>query len=168
MSEIQQITTAQADFVEKKAEELFKYTVECMDRARSEGNNVLQWLFGVITGGMGLIGALQPKGHFELAAGTACAIGAASYAAVKLVRKMKSRDTSPPGNLSASLNTMLDEPAERMRWREACGLDARIQTNLQIVASLADAVDSAREQFARIPAWFIGGTLAAFLLVKIH
>jgi hypothetical protein len=155
----QTVTADQAAFIEKKTKQLFDYTMECLDRGRAEGNNVLQWLFGVITGGLAAIGALWVKGYTPLAFGFATSVCAAACIAMKLVRDLRSRETQPPGNLAEHLNTLLGGPMARMRWREAMGMDARIQTNLTTVASICTAVDQARRRFARIPLWFAVGTV---------
>lgn len=157
-----EITAEQAAFIDEKAKQLFDYAIESLDRAHAEGNNVLQWLFGVIAGGMGIIGALWVAGYFPLAIGFACVVGVSVWTALKLVPILGSYETQPPGNLAESLNEMLVDKAPRMRWREAIGMDDRIKTNLRIVETIATAVDRARRRFVRIPLWFISGTVLAY------
>lgn len=104
------ISAEQALFIEEKTKATFEYTIECLDRARIEGNTVLQWFFGVIAGGLAFIGTLFPSGYFSVAAGMAGAVLAACFGAWKLVLSLRSRETLPPGNLAESLNTLLNEP----------------------------------------------------------
>lgn len=160
------VSPQQAEFIETKTKQLFDYTIECLDRARTDGNNVLQWLFGVITGGLAIIGAVWTKEYYVLAVGFAFSVGAAAYAATKLVPALSSRETMPPGNTAAALNVMLDDTPERMRWREAKNMDDRIEKNRTAVQSITTAVDNARVRLARIPAWFLGG-LALASLAKV-
>jgi hypothetical protein len=160
---VKNLTAEKAEFIEKSVNAYLQYTIDCLDNLRRDGNNVLQWLFGVITGGMALIGTLISMNLYHIAIGTSVAVVMASLTASKLVTDLGSKDTHPPGNLSASLNTMLDDTIDSMRWREASGLDERITANNAVVTEVAEAVDKARARFAQIPRWFLGGTAIAYL-----
>src|SRR4051812_8459222 len=96
---LSKVTDEQTKFIEEKTSRLFEYTIDCLDRARADSKNVLQWLFAVITGGMGMTITFDSKGYQAAAVGTVCAIGAAAYAAYKLVLGTQSVETHPPGNL---------------------------------------------------------------------
>lgn len=157
-----QITPEQAEFVAAKTKEFFDYTMQCFDRARADGNNMLQWLFGVITGGLAAVGTLHSKGFFALGIGALVAVIAAAHAAMKLVTEMRSRQTMGPGNMADSLTELLTEPFPRMKWREARGMDDRIRQNVAHTESLTLAVDRARIRFANIPFLFVGGVLATY------
>lgn len=156
------VTEGQAKFVEEKTRLAFDYVIECMDRVRAEGNTVLQWFFGIITGGIAAIGALVTANYIPLAVGFGAAVGTAAYAADRLVFGLRTRETYPPGNYAASLNTMIGESEHRMRWREANGMDARIEANRQVVIELSTVVDNARIRLTRIPIWFLASTALAY------
>jgi hypothetical protein len=136
--------------------------------ARAEANTVLQWLFAVIVGSLGAIDATAPQEHWLLVGGFIAAAGCAAGAAMALIREMASRDTLPSGNYSEALKTLLNEPLHRMRWREARGMDGRIETNRAAANDLAAAVDKARGRLALLPAWFIGGIVATWLLLLLY
>lgn len=157
------VTAEQAAFIEEKTREYFDYVRDSYDTARAEGNNLLQWLFGVATGSIAALGYLIPQGSVNLSIGVVIAAGYAVYAARSLILAMKTRDIWPPGNFARSLNTMLNEPAERMRWLEALGVDERIDKVRNAVTEVADAVDKARRQLANIPILFVVGTVASWL-----
>lgn len=158
------LTAEKAEFIEKNTNVYLQYTMDCFDNVRREGNNVLQWLFGVITGGMAVIGTLISLELYHVAVGAGLAIAVASFAAAKLVTDLCSKDTMPPGNYFSSLSTMLSDSIDVMRYREASGVDQRIAHNLNVVAEVATAVDKARSRFACIPRWFIGGVVVAFAI----
>lgn len=157
------LTPEKAAFIEQKTKEMFDYTLDCLDRARGEGNNVLQWLFAVVVGGLALVGTLFSSGYWQIAIGALSSAGWAAWLAVNLVQALRSNETMPPGNLSEALNAMLDEPEHRMRWREARGMDGRIATNLGHVERLATAVDRARDRFTWLPLFFLGGSIGGLL-----
>jgi hypothetical protein len=157
-----QITPEQAAFIDVKTKQYFDYTIDCFDSAKKEGNNVLQWLFAVITGGMIFLGAVWVKGFHSLAIGFAAAILAAAWAAAKLVRELRSRNMQAPGNLAAALEPLLEDTPPRMQWREAKGMDERIRKNVDQVRLISAAVDNARVQLIRIPFCFAVGIAAAY------
>jgi hypothetical protein len=154
-------------FIEQNTKEYFRYTIECYDRARAEGNNVLQWLFAVMTGGLALAGALLKDHQLPLAAAGAATISAAAaFAASELLRGTKSQLTMPPGNYAEPLASS-PESDHLMRLNEAKSLDERIKHNLGCVKNLTQAIDLARERMARLPIWFATGIAAAYILNKI-
>jgi hypothetical protein len=157
------LTSEKAAFIEAKTKEMFDYTIECLDRARTEGNNVLHWLFAVVVGGLGMVGTSFNSGFWQISVGALSAAGWAAWLAVRLLPSLRSNETMPPGNFSEALNAMLDEPEYRMRWREARGMDSRITTNLEYVSRLAKAVDSARDKFTWLPLFFVSGSVVAWL-----
>jgi hypothetical protein len=109
------ITSEQAIFIEARVNEYFAYVRDCYDQARREGTNVLQWLFGVTTGAIAVLGYLLPHGNLNLSVGIMLAAGYAAYAARALILALKTRLIHPPGNFAKCLNTMLNEPIERMQ-----------------------------------------------------
>jgi hypothetical protein len=163
----EELTLSKALFIEQKVKEYLDYTITCLDRAQAEGTTVLQWFFGVIVGSLGLIGSLAPNKYWSFAGGFFVAALWAAYSAMRLIKGLRSRDTMPPGNFCDSLNTLLDEPEHRMRWREARGVDGRIRKNTDAVQKLAECVDRARDRFVILPAWFFGGIVIAWLTQKL-
>jgi hypothetical protein len=152
------LTPEKAVFIEKEVNRLFCHTLDCYDRARAEGTNVLQWLFGSIVGGLGLVGTLIKSGYPCIAAGIFAAVIAAAVSVGRLVHALKSQDVHPPGNHADRLGEMVkQDPEYRMRWREARGIDGRINTNIEHTAKLARAVDNARCAFAWFPVWGVLG-----------
>jgi acyl-CoA hydrolase len=89
-----QVTEEQAAFIEEKTKAIFDYTIDCLDRARSEANNLLQWYFGAIAGGVALASELRTEGFVVLAIGVATAVAAAATFACLLISEMKSRFTT--------------------------------------------------------------------------
>jgi hypothetical protein len=61
------LTPEKALFIERKVKEYLDHTTACLDRAQTEGTMVLQWLFGVVVAGLGLVGSIVPKGYWSIA-----------------------------------------------------------------------------------------------------
>lgn len=169
LSDDAEITPEKAELIERNVAAYLAYTIECYDHAKTDGANVLQWLFGVVTGGMAMIGPVAMAGHWWLAVALAFPVLRAALLAARLVPELNSKYTYPPGNYAGSLNTMLDDTVARMRWREATGVDARIRHNNEAVHRVASAVDRARLRFAQLPYWFLApavvGASVQFLLL---
>jgi hypothetical protein len=160
-----QVTEEQAAFIEEKTKAIFDYTIDCLDRARSEANNLLQWYFGAIAGGVALASELRTEGFVVLAIGVATAVAAAATFACLLISEMKSRFTMPPGNTAENLRELLKDPMPRMRWLECLGMDGRTANNTRVVDDIAEAVDKARRRFSLLPLWIIGGAVVAWRFV---
>lgn len=153
-SDIQEVTREKAELIDRCTSAYLTYTLECYDKAKSEGNNVLQWLFAVVAGGMAMIGPVAMAGHWWLAVALCSPVARAAFIASRLVPQLNSKNTMPPGNYAACLNSMLGDTAERMLWREAQARDARIRENNKEVEKAAVAVDAARIAFAQLHWWF--------------
>ena len=162
------ITPEKAEFIERSTGAYFAYTLECYDQAKTDGNNVLQWLFGVIAGGIGLIGPLVAVQQWWLAIAFGIVIARAAWIAMALVPRLASQETQPPGNFAESLNQMLDDTAARMRWREAWSQDERIRKNAGAVERIALAVDAARTAFAQLPFWFLPPAIIGAIVQFLH
>lgn len=163
-----QINESKVAFIESKTKEYFDYVMESFDKARTESAVVMQWIFGTVIGSLGAIGAIATAGFWQVAFGPAFTSLWASYIGIRLIRSMKSRELKPPGNLAECLNDMLSDGELKMRWREAKGLDQRICENNKAVTELALAVDTARERFAYVPAFFLCGIFCGYLCHWLH
>jgi hypothetical protein len=150
-----ELTTEKAEFIEQKTELMYRYVLDSYDTAKTEGKNVLQWLFAAVMGGLGLTGALMKDGYESFAAGAFAASVCAAFSASRLIRSLKSNEMSPPGNEASQLQKIRHETFPRMRWAEALGLDSRNKKNLSTVEHLCMAVDRARDSIVWIPAWFL-------------
>lgn len=151
------LTSRKVDFIESKTKEQFAYILDCYDKTRTEGNNVLQWLFGVILGGLAMFGTLFKEGYWPIAWGAFAASAWATYLSIYLVRGLNPKNTMPPGNLAATLNKRLADSEEEMRWFEATLMDYRIGVNREAANEAADSVSRARTQLTYLPGVFIAG-----------
>jgi hypothetical protein len=160
--------TEQAAFLEDVSRQYLAYTLDCFDRIKAEGQVVLQWHFGVITGGLVLTGTLHAAQHECLAAGFLACVAVSSLTAIKLIAVLKSRDTAPPGNLAGSYSELMHLPAAELRLEEAKLMDKRSLTNREAVDTMADGVDSARQRLSTLPAWFFSGLFLGCAALQIY
>lgn len=165
-----ELTPEFVSFAEEKVKEHFSYILDCYDVAKKEGQNVLQWLFGAAIGGVGLVGSLAKAGYWPLAFGVFVAACWAARKAAILIGCLNSQEIRPPGNSSEAFKVMRDEGSSNlaMRWRETRGLTIRAEENSTVVELVAKGVDRARNGIAYLPAWFIGGTTAAWIFERIY
>lgn len=164
------LTPEFVSLAEEKVKENYSYILDCYDVAKKEGQNVLQWLFGAAIGGVGLVGSLAKAGYWPLAFGAFVAACWAARKAAILIGCLNSQEIRPPGNSSEAFKVMRDEGASilAMRWRETRGMTIRAADNINVVELVAKGVDRARNGIAYLPAWFIGGTAAAWIVTKAY
>lgn len=153
----QYLTSEKVLFLEEKTKEYFDYILDCYHKTRAEGNNVLQWLFAVILGGLAMSGTLYKEGYWPLSWGAFAAAGWATYLAIILVPKLNPQSTMPPGNLAEYLNKRLSASTEQMRWEEATRMDYRIGVNREAANTVANAVSEARKKLTYLPGVFMAG-----------
>jgi hypothetical protein len=151
------VTPEKALFIEEQTAALYAYIIESLDRARAEGNNILQWIFATVVGGLALTGSLFAASYWQFAVGPFFAAGWAAFVGFHLLNGMHAQTTRPPGNRAESLLPLIHHPLAVMRISVATGLDARITENTALCGYLAGAVDKARRQFAWLPVVFLAG-----------
>lgn len=151
--------------VEERVKENYTFVMDSYDLAKKEGQNVLQWLFGAIIGGLGLVGSLAKENYWWLAVGAFVSVCFAAHKAAKLIDALKSNEMQAPGNSATTFKGMVGEGISetRMRWREAMGTSDRAEANIKVVAKIAIGTDKARCGIAWIPAWFLGSSAVAGL-----
>jgi len=158
------LTDEKVAFVQEQANRYLAHTIDCYDRARIEGTNVLQWLFATVIGGLGLVGTLIKNEYYCVAFGMFGATIAAGVSIWKLVHAMHSRDLEAPGNKAGALHPLLDQSANRMKWREAESVDSRSGENMEHTKAIADAVDKARRSIAYLPIWGLVGFIVGLAI----
>jgi hypothetical protein len=158
------ITSDKAEFIERKAEETFKYVLESYDVARADGKNVLQWLFATIIGGLGFTGSLVKNDYYSIAIGILFALSWAAWAAARLLHTMQSQEITPPGNTAKYLKSHIHDALPVIRLREAEELEHGNIANRETVAKVTEGVDKARRAIAWIPVWFFCATIGTSLL----
>ena len=144
------------EFVERKAEETFRYVLESYDLAKAEGKNVLQWLFAAVIGGVGLTGTLVQNSYCSVAVGALAASAWSAWQAHKLIKSLRSYLITPPGNEASSLKSVMHCSLPKMRLLEAEGLEEGTEKNRKTVDVVARGVDKARNAISWIPVWFLG------------
>jgi len=159
-----QPTSEQAEFIERKAEETFRYVLESYDIAKAEGKNILQWLFAAVFGGLGFTGTLVKNGYYSVAIGVLFALFWAAWSAARLLHTMQSQDMIPPGNTAEYLKSYIHDALPVMRLREAEELEYGNITNRKTVGKVAEGVDRARRAIAWIPVWFICAAVGTAVL----
>ena len=161
------ITSDKAEFIERKAEETFKYVLESYDVARAEGKNVLQWLFGAAIGGVGFTGSLVQKGYYSIAIGTFVGALWAAYSAYRLIKGLDSQPITPPGNEASAFSDLLEKQTlPTIRFLEAKGLSEGTSQNRTMVSKLSSSVDDARRSISYIPLVFLI-TTAVVIVIRI-
>lgn len=164
------ITPAQADVAVASIKENFDFVLSSYEAAKREGQNVLQWLFGAVIGGIGLVGTLAKNDYLALAFGALVASLWSAYLAGRLIRVLNFQEIHPPGNSSGAFQKMLDEgiPPHRMRWKDALRMTLRSKDNIETVAGVAQGVDKARNGLIFIPIFFVVGSFVSWIIGSIY
>lgn len=163
------VTLGKAEFVEAQARRLLDFTIESLDRIRTEANTCLQWLFGTIAGAAGLAAtSIEKKGPWSISISLVVVSLFSAVVAVELIRSVKTVDIWPPGNEPDNLITeeFMEQPENLARLMEAASLQHRIEHNRALNMTLGSSVDLARRRFAYIPMGFFCSILVIELVSR--
>lgn len=137
-------------------------------RVRAEGNTVLQWLFGVIVGSLGIIGPVYTAGYSALAVALLCASAWASYIAARLIKNLgmtegNTKYTGYKDEVRMLGNVSLDD----FKLAQVVSLEGAGTKNGIGVFNMADGIERAREALTKTPAVVFSGFCLAWVATHL-